>query len=33
MGRIAVEILPRDVEVLKKYPRVDCVNIPDILSH
>ncbi len=40
MGRIAVEILPRDeaslqrdVEVLKKYPRVDCVNIPDILRH
>ena len=40
MGRISVEILPkseeslrRDVEVLKKYPRVDCVNIPDILRH
>ena len=38
MGRIAVEIVPhkeeeilRDVEVLKKYPQVDCVNIPDIM--
>ena len=38
MGRIAVEIVPhkeeeilRDVETLKKYPQVDCVNIPDIM--
>lgn len=38
MGRIAVEIVPhkeeeilRDIEVLKKYPQVDCVNIPDIM--
>lgn len=40
MGRIAAEIVPRDagqllreVAVLKKYPRVDCVNIPDILRY
>lgn len=38
MGRIAVEIVPRkeeeilrDVETLKKYSQVDCVNIPDIM--
>ncbi len=38
MGRIAVEIVPhkdeeilRDIETLKKYPKVDCVNIPDIM--
>ena len=38
MGRIAVEIVPhkeegllRDVEILKKYSQVDCVNIPDIM--
>ena len=38
MGRIAVEIVPhkeeeilRDVETLKKYPQVDCVNLPDIM--
>lgn len=39
MGRIAVEIIPRDVaslrsdiDVIKKYPQVDCVNIPDLMS-
>ena len=39
MGRIAVEIIPRDaaslqadIEVIKKYPQVDCVNIPDLMS-
>ena len=38
MGRIAVEIVPhseegllRDIEILKKYSQVDCVNIPDIM--
>ena len=40
MGRIAVELVPRDdddlkrdVEVLKKFPQVDCINIPDILRY
>ena len=40
MGRIAVEIVPRDdeglkrdIEVLKKFPQVDCINIPDILRY
>lgn len=40
MGRIAVEIVPRDEEglkqdlkVLKKFSQVDCVNIPDILRY
>ena len=35
MGRIAVEIIPHseaslqaDIDVIKKYPQVDCVNIP-----
>ena len=39
MGRIAVEIIPRDaaslradVDVIKKYSQVDCVNIPDLMS-
>lgn len=39
MGRIAVEIIPRDearlradIEVIKKYPQVDCVNIPYLMS-
>ncbi|MBO4779696.1 MAG: methylenetetrahydrofolate reductase, partial [Selenomonadaceae bacterium] len=39
MGRIAVEIIPRDeaglqadIDVIKKYPQVDCVNIPDLMS-
>lgn len=39
MGRIAVEIIPHDeaglradIEVIKKYPQVDCVNIPDLMS-
>lgn len=39
MGRIAVEIIPRDkaslqddIAVIKKYPQVDCVNIPDLMS-
>lgn len=40
MGRIAVEIVAhdeigvkRDLEVLKKYSQVDCVNIPDLLRY
>ena len=40
MGRIAVEIVAhdesgvkRDLEVLKKFPEVDCVNIPDLLRY
>ena len=39
MGRIAVEIIPHseaslqaDIDVIKKYPQVDCVNIPDLMS-
>ena len=39
MGRLAVEIIPRDADslradlaVIKKYPQVDCVNIPDLMS-
>jgi len=39
MGRIAVEIIPRDekslradIDVIKRYPQVDCVNIPDLMS-
>jgi len=39
MGRIAVEIIPRgadelraDIDVIKKYPQVNCVNIPDLMS-
>ena len=39
MGRMAVEIIPRDeaslqadIDVIKKYPQVDCVNIPDLMS-
>ena len=39
MGRIAVEIIPhdeaglqRDIDIIKKYPQVDCVNIPDLMS-
>lgn len=40
MGRIAVEIVAhdesgvkRDLEVLKKFSQVDCVNIPDLLRY
>ena len=40
MGRIAVEIVPRDeaglkrdLDVLKKFSQVDCINIPDILRY
>ena len=40
MGRTAVEIVAhnpegvqRDLEVLKKFPQVDCVNIPDLLRY
>ena len=40
MGRIAVEIVAhdesgvkRDLEILKKYSQVDCVNIPDLLRY
>ena len=39
MSRIAVEIIPRDeaslqadIDVIKKFPQVDCVNIPDLMS-
>ena len=39
MGRIAVEIIPHseaslqaEIDVIKKYPQVDCVNIPDLMS-
>lgn len=40
MGRTAVEIVAhnsegvqRDLEVLKKFPQVDCVNIPDLIRY
>ena len=39
MSRIAVEIIPRDekslqtdIDAIKKYTQVDCVNIPDLMS-
>ena len=40
MGRTAVEIVAqnedkvkRDLEILKKFPQVDCVNIPDLVRY